>query len=306
MQDKNIHLNIDDFFQPFDFLSSQKHKRMNIIEKAKDLQNEIIKIKASGQRVGFVPTMGALHLGHISLVNQAKKDVDIVVVSLFANPNQFNNPDDLKRYPRTLEKDIELLKSASCDILFYPSVEEIYPEPDNRIFDFGYIDKCMEGKFRPGHFNGVAQVVSRLFDLVPADNAYFGEKDFQQLAIIRQMASQYNYAIKIIGCPIIREEDGLAMSSRNLLLTPEHRKIVPIIAKSLSESRTFAKSKSVGDVTNWVITSIEKDNDLKVEYFEICNGYTLMPISNWSDVDYIVGCIAVYAGKIRLIDNITY
>ena len=279
---------------------------MNIIEKAKDLQSEIIKIKASGKRVGFVPTMGALHLGHISLVNQAKKDVDIVVVSLFVNPNQFNNPDDLKRYPRTLEKDIELLKSACCDILFYPSVEEIYPEPDNRIFDFGYIDKCMEGKFRPGHFNGVAQVVSRLFDLVPADNAYFGEKDFQQLAIIRLMASQYNYPIKIIGCPIIREDDGLAMSSRNLLLTPQHRKIVPIIAKSLSESRTFAKSKSVSDVTSWVIASIEKDNDLKVEYFEICNGYTLMPISDWNEVDYVVGCIAVYAGKIRLIDNITY
>lgn len=306
MHDKNIHLNIDDFFQPFGILSSQKRKHMNIIEKAKDLQDEIIKIKASGKKVGFVPTMGALHLGHISLVNKAKVDVDVVVVSLFVNPNQFNNPDDLKRYPRTLEKDIELLKSANCDILFYPSVEEVYPEPDNRIFDFGYIDKCMEGKFRPGHFNGVAQVVSRLFDLVPANNAYFGEKDFQQLAIIRQMASQYNYSIKIIGCPIIREEDGLAMSSRNLLLTHEHRKIVPIIAKSLSESRTFAKSKSVIDVTNWVIASIEKDNDLKVEYFEICNGYTLMPISNWDEVEYIVGCIAVYAGKIRLIDNITY
>lgn len=279
---------------------------MQIIEKAKQLQELIEEIKLSGKKVGFVPTMGALHLGHISLVNIAKKDVDVVVVSLFVNPNQFNNPEDLKRYPRTLEKDMELLRSANCDILFYPSVDEVYPEPDTRIFDFGNLDKCMEGRFRPGHFNGVAQVVSRLFDLVPAQNAYFGEKDFQQLAIIRQMVKEYNYPIKIIGCPIIREDDGLAMSSRNLLLTPEHRKIVPIIANSLFDSRNFAKEKSVSEVIQIVIQRIENNSDLKVEYFEICDGNTLQEINNWNETEYAVGCIAVFAGKIRLIDNITY
>lgn len=279
---------------------------MRIIETAKELQKTIEDYKLAGDKVGFVPTMGALHLGHISLVNQAKKDVDIVVVSLFVNPTQFNNPDDLKRYPRTLEKDLELLKSAHCDIVFYPSVDEIYPKPDTRTFDFGHLDKCMEGRFRPGHFNGVAQVVSRLFDLVPAQNAYFGEKDFQQLAIIREMAKMLKYSINIIGCPIIREDDGLAMSSRNMLLLPEHRKIVPIIAKSLFDSLKFAKSKSVSETISDVIINIEKGTDLKVEYFEICDGLTLKSISNWNETNYAVGCIAVYAGKIRLIDNITY
>ncbi len=279
---------------------------MRIIEKAKQLQETIDTLKASGKKVGFVPTMGALHLGHISLINQAKKDVDVVVISIFVNPTQFNNPDDLKRYPRTLEKDLELLKAAHCDIVFYPTVDEIYPKPDSRIFDFGNLDKCMEGKFRPNHFNGVAQVVSRLFDLVPADNGYFGEKDFQQLAIVRQMARMLNYPINIIGCPIIREVDGLAMSSRNMLLTPEHRKIVPIIAQSLFESSNFAKSKSVSDTIKFVVDTIQNDTDLKVEYFEICDGNTLISINNWNETTYAVGCIAVYAGKIRLIDNITY
>lgn len=279
---------------------------MIIIETAKQLQNAIEDLNRAGKKVGFVPTMGALHLGHISLVNQAKKDVDIVVVSLFVNPTQFNNPDDLKRYPRTLEKDIELLKAANCDIVFYPSVDEIYPKPDTRIFDFGHLDKCMEGRFRPGHFNGVAQVVSKLFDLVPAQNAYFGEKDFQQLAIIREMTKMLKYSINIIGCPIIREVDGLAMSSRNMLLSPEHRKIVPIIAKSLFDSLKFAQSNSVADTIKNVIDNIEHGNDLKVEYFEICDGLTLKDITDWKDTRYAVGCIAVYAGKIRLIDNITY
>ena len=279
---------------------------MLVIEKAKQLQDQIAEYKANGKKVGFVPTMGALHMGHISLVNRAKQDVDIVVVSLFVNPTQFNNPEDLKRYPRTLQKDLELLKAYHCDIVFTPSIEEVYPKPDNRIFDFGHLDKCMEGKYRLTHFNGVAQVVSRLFDLVPADSSYFGEKDFQQLAIVRQMVKMLNYPIEIVGCPIIRESDGLAMSSRNMLLTTEDRKIAPIIANSLSESRNFAKSNSVEATQSFVVNSIEEGTNLKVEYFEICDGDTLQPISDWSDTSYAVGCIAVYAGKIRLIDNITY
>ncbi len=279
---------------------------MLLIEKSKQLQDKIAELKANGKKVGFVPTMGALHLGHISLVNRAKEDVDIVVVSLFVNPTQFNNPEDLKRYPRTLEKDLELLRAYHCDIVFSPSIEEVYPKPDNRIFDFGHLDKCMEGQYRPNHFNGVAQVVSRLFDLVPADKSYFGEKDFQQLAIVRKMVKMLNYSIEIIGCPIIREADGLAMSSRNMLLTIDDRKIAPKIAATLFESCNFAKTKSVEETKAFVVNSIEKETTFKVEYFEICDGDSLQPIMNWSETSYPVGCIAVYAGKIRLIDNITY
>ena len=234
---------------------------------------------------GFVPTMGALHEGHLSLVNRCRKECDTVVVSVFVNPTQFNDPNDLKNYPRTAEADIALLEKAGADFAFMPSVEEIYPEKDTRIFDFGQLDKVMEGPSRPGHFNGVAQVVSRLFDIVGCDTAYFGEKDFQQIAIIR-------------------ESDGLAMSSRNLLLTPEHRKAAPLIYQSLREAAELHRALPVEDTKRRVIERINANPLLHVEYFSIVNADTLQDISDWSEAENVRGCIVVHAGAVRLIDNI--
>jgi pantoate--beta-alanine ligase len=250
--------------------------------------------------------MGALHQGHLSLVETAAKECDLVVVSIFVNPNQFNDPGDLERYPRDLKKDMGHLEQSLCELLFVPSVEEVYPERDIRVFDFGVLDKVMEGKHRPGHFNGVAQVVSRLFDMVMPDKAFFGQKDFQQLAIVREMVRQLNFGTEVVACPIIREPDGLAMSSRNTLLTKKHRKSAPLIAKTLSESCNFAESKSIAEAKTFVYDRINKDENLEIEYFEVVDGDTLLTVDNWDESSYIVGCIAVFAGKIRLIDNIIY
>jgi pantoate--beta-alanine ligase len=279
---------------------------MDVITSSSQLSDKIRLFKLQGKVVGFVPTMGALHQGHLSLVNQAASCCDVVVVSIFVNPNQFNNTKDLELYPRDLKKDIELLKSTSCELLYAPSVKDIYPEPDSRIFNFGLLDKVMEGRFRPGHFNGVAQVVSRLFNIVEADKAFFGEKDFQQLAIVREMTKQLNLSVQIVGLPTVREDDKLAMSSRNTLLSPDFRKKAPIIAHSLFDSCNFAKSNGVNETIKFVINSINNSSELEVEYFEIVDGNTLQPIQNWTDSDYVVGCIAVYAGEIRLIDNVVY
>ena len=253
---------------------------------------------------GFVPTMGALHEGHLSLVDRCRKECDIVVVSVFVNPTQFNDPNDLKNYPRTAEADIALLEKAGADFAFMPSVEEIYPKKDTRVFDFGQLDKVMEGPSRPGHFNGVAQVVSRLFDIVGCDTAYFGEKDFQQIAIIREMVRQLNYPIRIVACPIVRESDGLAMSSRNLLLTPEHRKAAPLIYQSLREAAELHRALPVEDTKRRVIERINANPLLHVEYFSIVNADTLQDISDWSEAENVRGCIVVHAGAVRLIDNI--
>lgn len=253
---------------------------------------------------GFVPTMGALHEGHLSLVDRCRKECDTVVVSVFVNPTQFNDPNDLKNYPRTAEADIALLEKAGADFAFMPSVEEIYPKKDTRVFDFGQLDKVMEGPSRPGHFNGVAQVVSRLFDIVGCDTAYFGEKDFQQIAIIREMVRQLNYPIRIVACPIVRESDGLAMSSRNLLLTPEHRKATPLIYQSLREAAELHRALPVEDTKRRVIERINANPLLHVEYFSIVNADTLQDISDWSEAENVRGCIVVHAGAVRLIDNI--
>ncbi len=276
---------------------------MQIVSTIKDLRS--ILNNYINQRVGFVPTMGALHLGHISLVKQSVLENDITVVSIFVNPTQFNDPSDLERYPRTFEKDLDLLQAVNCDIVFAPSVEEMYPEKDERSFDFGLLETVMEGKHRPGHFNGVAQIVSKLFDAVQPNYAYFGEKDFQQLAIIRAMVEQLSYNIQVIGCKIVREENGLAMSSRNMLLSEEERKKASKIFKVLSESCTFVAQKQCDDVKDWVVNQFE-GSDLKLEYFEIVDGYTLQPVKNWEQSSYIVGCIAVFCGKVRLIDNIPF
>ncbi|MDR2927681.1 MAG: pantoate--beta-alanine ligase [Cytophagaceae bacterium] len=279
---------------------------MEIIRTIDALNQRIDTLKRQGRIVGFVPTMGALHKGHISLVNRAGVECSAVIVSIFVNPTQFNNPDDLERYPRDLQKDVEKLRPTLCKIVFAPSIEEMYPQPDTRRFDFGMLDKVMEGAFRPGHFNGVAQVVSRLFDIVKPDKAFFGEKDFQQLAVINKMVHQLGYDIEIVPCPIVREKDGLAKSSRNVLLSEVQRQNAPEIWHTLFESLTFANSNSVEQTRKFVIDGVNAIPELKVEYFDIVNGETLQSIDNWDDADYVAGCIAVFAGDIRLIDNVIY
>jgi pantoate--beta-alanine ligase len=279
---------------------------MEVVKTSAQLAAKIKILKASGKIIGFVPTMGALHEGHLSLVKEAGRFCDVVVVSVFVNPTQFNNPDDLIRYPRDIEKDMALLRQTPCELLFVPSVNEVYPEPDTRVFDFGLIDKVMEGKFRPGHFIGVAQVVSRLFDIVRPHKAFFGAKDFQQIAVVREMVRQLNLPVQVIDCPIIREKDGLAMSSRNLLLNAEQRKKAPLIARSLFDSCNFALTNGVKETRQMVTDAINASSQLEVEYFEIVDGNTLQPVMLWDDSDFIVGCIAVYAGEIRLIDNVVY
>lgn len=248
--------------------------------------------------------MGALHNGHLSLVNKCRQESDVTIVSIFVNPTQFNDPKDLANYPRKIEDDLALLEKAGADFVFTPDVKEIYPAPDTRVFDFGRLDKVMEGVHRPGHFNGVAQVVSRLFDIVECDKAFFGEKDFQQMAIIRDMVKRLGYNIEIIGCPIIRESDGLAMSSRNLLLTPEHRAAAPTIYKTMKYCAENARLSSVESFKKKVIDTINSNPLLEVEYFDVVNADTLQSITSWNDAPKIRGCIAVHAGDIRLIDNI--
>lgn len=279
---------------------------MTTVYTIEDLQKAVSISKNEGKTIGFVPTMGALHEGHISLVKKCCEQNDICVVSIFVNPTQFNNQADLEKYPRTIEQDTKILEKAGAAIVFVPSVEEIYPEPDTRQFDFGQLDKVMEGKFRPGHFNGVAQVVSRLFDIVKPDRAYFGEKDFQQLAIIRQMVRQCNIPVEIVPMPIRREESGLAMSSRNQRLNDEEKSEAVNIYRVLSESKKLNKHKAVEEIREKVIDDINKIGSLKVEYFEIVDGNTLQQITNWSETDYAVGCITVFCGDVRLIDNIVY
>lgn len=277
---------------------------MRIIETVAELQSFIQQEKEDGRSVGFVPTMGALHSGHISLVEQCVQENDLCVVSIFVNPNQFNNADDLKHYPRTMEADCGLLEAAGVDVVFSPSVDEVYPEEDTRQFDFGQLDKVMEGEHRPGHFNGVAQVVSRLFDMVMPTRAYFGEKDFQQLAIIKAMVKQLKIPVEVISCPIIREEDGLAMSSRNTRLTKEHREVASLISKVLFASVAMAKDLSVEELKQYVIDRINKEPLLEVEYFDAVDSLSLQSVDNMADGT--IGCVAVFAGDIRLIDNVTY
>lgn len=279
---------------------------MKIVSSIKDLKNFLAFEREKGKKVGLVPTMGALHAGHISLVKRCVAENDICVVSDFVNPTQFNDKHDLETYPRTLDADCALLEPVGCDYVFAPSVAEMYPEPDTRVFNLGSVAEVMEGPRRPGHFNGVAQVVSKLFYIVEPDNAYFGEKDFQQIAVIREMVRLLNLPVHIVDCPIQREADGLALSSRNTRLTPEQRQKAPVIARTLKESTTFVPAKSVQEVIDYVVNTINQVPEMEVEYFEIVDGNTMQPIQNWSDTTYPVGCITVYCGEVRLIDNIKY
>ena len=277
---------------------------MKVVTTKKELISFINDFRKKGKTIGLVPTMGALHEGHLSLVRECKKNTDITVVSIFVNPTQFNDPEDLKRYPRTPEQDISLLNTVDCDLVFLPTVEEIYPEKDIRKFNFGYLENIMEGARRPGHFNGVGQVVSRLFDIVTPDKAFFGMKDFQQIAIIKNMVQQLNYKIDIVSCPIIREASGLAISSRNMLLDEEHKKNAPHIYATLKKARNLVAQMSVDDLKKWITDQIDSNPYLKTEYVEIVDNTTLQIIQNWNEKNDRVVCVAVHAGKIRLIDNI--
>ncbi|WP_455497959.1 pantoate--beta-alanine ligase [Coprobacter sp.] len=279
---------------------------MEVITKIADLQKKIADVRTGGNIIGMVPTMGALHNGHLQLVKRCVAENDCCVVSIFVNPTQFNDKNDLLHYPRTLEADCKLLESVGCTFVFAPEVEEMYPVEDTRVFDLGTVAEVMEGKYRPGHFNGVAQIVSKLFDVVKPDRAYFGEKDFQQIAVIRSMVKLLNSPVEIVACPIVREEDGMALSSRNVRLTPGQRKNAIGISQTLFKSRTFAERHTVIETVEYVISTLNAIPDLEVEYFEIVDGNTLLPVDNWNDSAYIVGCITVYCGEVRLIDNIAY
>ena len=281
---------------------------MKVFSKIVDLQNALFDERKAGKSVGLVPTMGALHEGHASLVRRSVKDNDVTVVSVFVNPTQFNDQGDLNRYPRTLEADCQLLESCGADYVLAPSVEEMYPTPDTRHFEYPPVSTVMEGAHRPGHFNGVCQVVSRLFYIVRPDKAYFGEKDWQQIAVVKAMVRHLQLPVQIVECPIVREDDGLAKSSRNALLAPDERKIAPAIYKALHESLDYAKQHTLKETHDKVVSDINAVKGLEVEYFSIVDGDTLQDVAQWEDSPYVVGCITVYCGKtpIRLIDHIKY
>jgi len=279
---------------------------MKVVNTILELQSLLLPLREQGKKIGLVPTMGALHEGHASLVRKCVLENDVTVVSVFVNPTQFNNKNDLEYYPRTLDADCNLLNSVNATYVFVPAVNEIYPEPDERRFSYPPLDTVMEGKFRPGHFNGVCQIVSKLFYIVEPDRAYFGEKDYQQLAIIRKMVNDLKLNIEIVGCPIIREKDGLALSSRNQRLSSQERVMALGISRVLFASRDFAINHSVQDTLKFVEESINRDKGLRLEYFEIVDGTTLQSVQNWNESVDIVGCITVFCGDVRLIDNIKY
>lgn len=281
---------------------------MKVFSKIVDLQNELFAVRKDGKSVGLVPTMGALHEGHASLVKRSVKENDVTVVSVFLNPTQFNDKGDLDRYPRMLDADCELLEKVGADYVLAPSVEEMYPIPDTRKFEFPPVSTVMEGAKRPGHFNGVCQVVSRLFYIVRPDRAYLGKKDWQQIAVIKQLVKYIGMPIQIVECETIREKDGLAKSSRNTLLSEEERAIAPKIYQALKVGVAFSKTHSVQETHDKVVNDINAVDGLDVEYFSIVDGNTLLDVDSWDDSDSIVGCITVYCGKtpIRLIDHITF
>lgn len=277
---------------------------MIIFEKIADTTSFSIEQKSEGKTIGLVPTMGALHEGHLELMRQAKQENDLLAVSIFVNPIQFNNPEDLKKYPRDMDKDLRLLEKVGCDFLFAPSAEEMYPEEVNKTFDFGSLEVEMEGSFRPGHFNGVAIVVEKLLNIVQPNKAYFGEKDFQQLAIIQKLVELENIPVTVVPCQIIRERDGLAMSSRNERLTKNEREMAPFIYHILIEAKKRVGTMSPGEIRQMVMNKFQDQQEFELEYFEIADGQTLLPVNNWSEAQGIVAFIAAYLGKVRLIDNI--
>lgn len=281
---------------------------MKVFRKIVDLQNELFEARKNGKEIGLVPTMGALHEGHASLVRRCVSENGVTVVSVFVNPTQFNDKNDLKNYPRDLDADCRLLESCGVDFVFAPEVDEMYPVPDNRRFEYPPVSTVMEGAHRPGHFNGVCQVVSRLFYIVRPERAYFGEKDWQQIAVIKAMVRHLQLPVQIVECAIVRDADGLAKSSRNKLLTKEERGIAPNIYKALKASLDYSQSHTVAETHDKVVSEINATDGLEVEYFSIVDGNTLQDVSSWDESPYVVGCITVYCGKtpIRLIDHIKY
>ena len=281
---------------------------MKVVNTVQELKAELAAFRSEGKKIGLVPTMGALHAGHASLVGRSVKENDVTVVSVFVNPTQFNDKKDLETYPRALEADCRLLESMGADIVFAPSAEEVYPEPDTRTFSYPPTDTVMEGAFRPGHFNGVCQIVSKLFSYVEPDKAYFGEKDFQQIAVVKAMVKDLNIPVEICPCKIVREDDGLALSSRNALLTAEERTLAVNISKTLFASVDYAKEHTLEETKKFVIDTINAHEGLEVQYYEIVDGDSLRSLASWDDSDYIVGCITVFCGArpVRLIDNVKY
>ena len=279
---------------------------MIVYRTRKDLEQHIETLRGQGKSIALVPTMGALHEGHASLVKKASEENDAIIVSIFVNPTQFNDPADLQRYPRTLEQDLELLQNLQVHLVFVPSVKEMYPEEDRRIFDLGNLDKVLEGKYREGHFRGVALIVTKLFELVKPTRAYFGQKDFQQLVIVRRLVKLMGVPLEIIGCPIVREEDGLALSSRNTRLSQEERKQAPFIYQTLKLAREKRGTMSPEQIRAWVRTRFEQKDQMRLEYFEIVDDIALEPIHDWNEDKNKIGCIAVHLGEVRLIDNLKF
>ena len=271
-----------------------------------DLSGHLLTFKNDEKTIGLVPTMGALHQGHVSLVEKANAENDVVVVSIFVNPAQFNDQSDLDQYPRTLDRDLELLRTLEADLVFVPSVKEMYPDEEEQTFDLGGLDRVMEGKYRQGHFNGVAQIVSRLFMLVGPTRAYFGQKDFQQLVIVRRLVELLDMDLSIVSCPIIREKDGLAMSSRNTRLSKEERKLAPFMFETLREARELTGDHTPEQLKEWVKLQFDRQSGLKLEYFEIVEDKGLTPIAAWDEKVNKVACLAVQLGEVRLIDNLKF
>jgi pantoate--beta-alanine ligase len=279
---------------------------MKIFTTIQEMSGLVPTLTGQGKSIGFVPTMGALHQGHITLIRQSVDENDITVCSIFVNPIQFNNPTDLEKYPRTLERDILLLEEAGCTFLFAPDNASMYPDgesPDPGL-DLGMLDKLMEGKFRPGHFRGVSIVVKRLFDIIQPNKAYFGKKDYQQLAVIRHMTEKLNLPVSIIPCETVREPDGLAMSSRNMRLTIAERASAPVLYAILSKVKEKRGKIPVHELKEWAIKKIEETPGFRVEYFEIADADTLFPLEDWTLRHKAVALVAAYLGDVRLIDNL--
>jgi pantoate--beta-alanine ligase len=279
---------------------------MKVVSTVNAVQQEVLKQKKVHRSIGFVPTMGALHAGHLSLLRRARSQADFVIVSIFVNPKQFNNNEDLKQYPRTLDKDLAKLEKEGCDMVFTPAEKEVYPKDFNLDYPLGYLDQIMEGKLRKGHFRGVITVVHRLFEIVLPETAFFGEKDYQQLIIIQKMVKDLHLPVIIVPCPIVREPDGLAMSSRNTLLSAEQRNHAPLIYKTLKDALHLKENYSIDKLKHWVSDTINADPHLKLEYFELVDSIDLKTITLWQEKRAIIGCIAASAGKIRLIDNLKF
>jgi len=278
---------------------------MRTLKRKGEIESLLENYRNNEKSIGFVPTMGALHRGHLSLIRKAKEENDICVCSIYVNPTQFNNPNDLEKYPRQLEEDIKLLENVNCDILFAPDNEEMYPENEDEMsFNFGELENVMEGKYRPGHFMGVGTIVKKLLDIVKPNRAYFGKKDYQQLLIIRSVCEQYNIDTEIVGCEIIREEDGLAMSSRNKRLSPKQREEAPYIYSVLDYASIMGRRMQVTDLKDWVAKKISSNKEMELEYFEVCDANDLSIIKEWGYDQKVMGFIVVNMGDIRLIDNI--